>query len=629
MLQQMRSFSKSIFASIFMGALALSFVVWGIADVFRTRVDNYVATVGSTEITYDMFSRDYRNFLKNESAQAGREITTDVARKMGLGPIALDRIINRTALDNIVDNFNLTVSDADVSGRIRSMPAFNGPLGTFDKNMFDRTLAQRGFVEQDFVNGVRSDMTRDQLIGPIEDGLQIPPGYAHALFAFSTELRASEYVVLTPQSLGTVAPPSDAVLAAYVKAHSDRFSTPEYRDVTVALAGPEDVAASIKITDAQLHSEYYSRKATYVIPEKRDVDQISFPDEASAKAARAKIDGGMTFDAAAKVSGKTVDSRGSVSQDDLAASGAPVFALPLNGVSAPLKNFSTWVLMRVSKITPGKTTTFDEAKPEMTKGLTNQLAQNKLIDIANAYTDAVSSGADIAQAAKKSGMRLVRIPAIDAQGTAPDGSKPAIPVDPELTAQIFNAEVGESGDPFQTKTGHSYVISVEGVTPPKVKPLDTVRADAARIWVAEQTVGLLKNRATDLAAEARKTGDLKAIAQKLGSPILFGPAINRDKTDQVFSAPVVASLFSVPPGGIITGPMGNTGNYLIARVTGVMHPPLPEGNPAYQQDVRRLAGQVSQDIVFSLAKAAQAKQGVKINQPMVDRVLGGGGDSGS
>ncbi len=313
-----------------------------------------------------MFSRDYRNFLRNESAQAGREITPDVARKMGLGSVAFDRILNRTALDNVVNDFGLTVSDADVSGRIRGMSVFNGPLGTFDKNTFDRTLAQRGFAEQDFVNGIRSDMTRDQLVGPVEDGLQIPTGYAHALFAYSTELRASEYVVLTPQSLGTVAPPSDAVLAAYVKAHSDRFSTPEYRNVTIALAGPEDVVPTIKVTDVQLHAEYDSRKETYVVPEKRDVYQISFPDEASAKAARAKIDGGMTFDAAAKAWGKSIDNRGSVSQDDSGSQRrAKMFALPLNGVSGRDRQEELLQLgsaMRVSKITPGKTTTFDPSQ---------------------------------------------------------------------------------------------------------------------------------------------------------------------------------------------------------------------------------------------------------------------------
>ena len=253
MLQQMRAFSKSIFASILMGGLALSFVVWGIADVFRGRSDTDVATVGSSAISYEVFSRDYRNFLRNRGAEEKRDITPEMARKAGLGDVALDQIITRTVLDNLVNKLGLTVSDADVSAEIRAMNVFNGPLGTFDKQTFDRVLSQRGFTEQGFVDGMRGDMARDQLLGPVEDGFQIPPGYAHALFAYSTELRSTEYVMITPQALGTVAAPSDAVLTAYVKANPSRFSTPEYRDVTGRGPGPEDVSASIKITDVQIH----------------------------------------------------------------------------------------------------------------------------------------------------------------------------------------------------------------------------------------------------------------------------------------------------------------------------------------------------------------------------------------
>src|ERR1700749_2332506 len=98
MLQQMRAFSKSIFASIFMGALALSFVVWGIADVFRSRADTYVAMVGSEEISYDTFSHEYQRFLKTQGRELGHDITPEEAQKSGLGKIALDRLINRTAI---------------------------------------------------------------------------------------------------------------------------------------------------------------------------------------------------------------------------------------------------------------------------------------------------------------------------------------------------------------------------------------------------------------------------------------------------------------------------------------------------------------------------------------------------
>src|ERR1700733_9767577 len=101
MLQQMRSFTKSWVANLFLGLIALSFVAWGIGDMFRTRADTNVVTMGSSQISYDVFTRDYRNILRNESQRQGHQITPEDARKSGMGQAVLDQMVNRTAFDNI------------------------------------------------------------------------------------------------------------------------------------------------------------------------------------------------------------------------------------------------------------------------------------------------------------------------------------------------------------------------------------------------------------------------------------------------------------------------------------------------------------------------------------------------
>ena len=629
MLQQMRAFSKSWISSLFLGALALSFVAWGIGDIFRIGGnDNSVVTVGSDAIPAQVFSRDYRNFLRMQSQQMKRQITTDEARKMGLGQLALDRMINRTALDHVVDELHLTVGDADVSANVRTMSAFNGPLGTFDRQTFERVMAQQGYGEDEFIAGIRSDMQREQLLDPISIGFQIPLGYVRALFAFSTETRAAEYVVLSPKSLAAIPPPTDAQLMAFVKAHEARFSTPEYRDVSYAEIGPEDVEGGLKVTDEQLHQAYDAAKATYVIPEKRDVEQITFRDEASAKAARAKIDSGTSFADAAKAQGVAVDNLGTVVQADLGDRGAAVFALPDNGVSAPLKNFSGWVLMHVTKITPGSSKSFDDVKEDIRKDQLKQLAQAKIVDVINAFTDTVSSGANLQEVAKKTGMHFGHIPAVDAQGLTPDGSRAALPPDADLLKQIFAAEVGETGDPFALKDGHSYAINVGGVTPPKVKPLSVVREEATREWTAEQARKQLQAQAAALAAEAQHDGNLTAIAQKIGAPVQSGPAMSRQQQlSDLFSPQLTAAIFRQAPGGITYGPTANREGMIIARVTGISHPQIPPNNPMVQRGFQQIAGQFQEDIILGLAQAARDKQGVKINQKLVDQTVGGEGGS--
>ena len=57
MIQWMHALSKSWVATLLMGGLTLSFVVWGIADVFTGGSTTAVASVGGTDIGAQEFQR--------------------------------------------------------------------------------------------------------------------------------------------------------------------------------------------------------------------------------------------------------------------------------------------------------------------------------------------------------------------------------------------------------------------------------------------------------------------------------------------------------------------------------------------------------------------------------------------
>jgi len=629
MIQWMHALSKSWVATLLMGALTLSFVVWGIADVFTGMGGTAVATVGGTEIDQNDFQRSYRNFLRNQGQQMGADITPEMAQKMGLGQVALQQLVSRTALDNEADKLGLTTPDAEVAQNVRSMAAFRGVTGQFDRPSFLQALSNAGYTEDQFIAEVRRDQTRDQLTQAVVGNFLVPPTYAQALFQFINERRAADYVIISPDAAGTVPPPSDAVLAAYVKDHPERFSTPEYRSADYASITTADVMPQVQVTDAQIKQAYDTGKATYQVPEKRDVQQIEFKTEAEAKAARTKLDSGTTFEALAaqmKLSDKDV-SLGTLAQTDLpdADRAKAIFALPLGQVSQPVKTgFGGWALIRVTKITPGVNRSLDEVKDEIKKTLTQQMAANKLVDIANAFTDARSNGDDIATAAKKSGMKMAHVKAVDANGQMPDGAKADLPADPEFLPALFKAEVGEESDPFATKAGAYFAVRVDGVTPPKLKSLDLVRADALASWTQEQRTQLVAKKAALLTAQAEKDKSLDGVAKALNVTVQHSPALTRQTNDTMFSSNLVQSLFDAPAGGIVSGPQGLSGNWIIAKVTGIAHPRLNPNDPNIAGGVAQLGQGVAGDMAISMANAARAKQGVKVNRKLVDGVIGGG-----
>ena len=626
MLQWMHRISTSWVASLFMGALALSFVVWGIADVFVGMNTTALATVGSTEISPDVFTRSYKNFIRNQSQQTGMDITPDMAQKMGLGNVAIQQLISRTALDNAVQRLGITTSDAALAANVRDTAAFKGPTGQFDRNTFNQVIANAQYNEADFLAETRTDMNRDQLAGALEAGFALPSGYAEALYLFLTEKRAVDYVIVAPEAVGPIAPPSDAALGDYVKAHADKFSTPEYREIEYAYIGPQDVAKPAAVTDAMIAQDYAAHQADYNVPEKRDIQQIEFTTEAEASAARAQIDKGKTFDAvAADKKIKPADlSLGALSKADLAdpARADAAFALPLNQVSQPVKTaLGGYVLMRVTKVTAGVSRSQDDVKDEIRKNLALEQAAGKIADIVNAFEDARSGGADIATAAKKSGMKSAKLAAIDKNGVAPDGTQPGgLPADPEFFTQAFAYDVGEDNDPFAAKSGENYAIKVDGTTPPKLKPLAEVRSAALAAWTDEQRQLALEKKAAELAAKAIADGNLTTIAKEMKIPVQQSPALARNTSDTTFSAALVEKVFNAAPGAVVEAAQGTGPNFIVAKVTGIAHSPTT--GPEFEGGRAQLSEQAASDISVSFANAARLREGVKINEQMLQSALG-------
>lgn len=620
MLQGIRTATKSWlgYAVLFIMTLFLvaAFALWGVGDIFRGGVDTTVATVGERTVDRATFETEMKSQLRALSNQRGTEITVEEARAMGLHKMILDRMIERIAMDERVAVLGLMATDDTVRNVIQKDQTFESGAGTFDRDKFLRLLSQAGFSENQYIDSVRADLMRQQYRLALVAGLVTPPRLGRLVYDYVNEKRTVEYIPVTAADAGAPPEPTGTELADFHKARGTMFSTPEYREVEYVQVGVNEVAGEIRVTEADVQAAWEKRKKEFQVLEKRDVDQIAFPDQAAAQAAYNRIQSGTPFLTVANEAGKSEAEvkLGTYDRETLdpRLAGA-VFALPLNGVSAPVQGPFNWVILRVTRIVPGKEKTYEQVRDQLRADLMRDKSEGPVSTRMGALDDALAAGKPLAQAAAAARLAAKRV-TIDSKGLSPDGTKAAIASSPIFLQQVFASDIGTETDPFTGEDQTQYVLRVVAVRPAAPKPLETVRAQVREAWLADKRGKLLLQRVQALAAQAQTDRSLAGVGRTLGRAPSVSPELTRGAQGTVFAADALAKIFSSPAGTAVFGRAAASGGggYVLARVTKVTHPdPRADELMAFRNEVGTQLGRDAEQAATLLARKLA---GVEINR---------------
>ena len=174
---------------------------------------------------------------------------------------------------------------------------------------------------------------------------------------------------------------------------------------------PETIANPAEVSDADAEAAYEKiagKDPRFGAPEKRDLQQILFPNEADASAAEAKLKAGASFDDLVKERGlKPEDTDlGETTKDAMLdkAEADAVFALPQGGVSGVLKSQFGPVIVRVKSITPSTMKPFAEVADEVKRQVSASRAGDKIQALHDKIEDLRVSGKSLIEAAKAVGI---------------------------------------------------------------------------------------------------------------------------------------------------------------------------------------------------------------------------------
>ena len=626
MLSAFRSKVAGVIVKILFALLILSFAVWGIGDyAFLRQGDPAALKVGGTTVTASQLSNEYRSELERLRRTFG-QIDTETARQFGLMDQVVQRMVNQTLLDRAAADLGLRLGNDALRNRLMAEPSFQTPAGEFDRLRFQQFLQQSGMTEGSFLASFRQDYTRALITDALMAGGRTPDALVDRLYRYRNEKRSGESLFVPATSFADVGEPDAAQLQSVYDDNRERFTAPEYRAVTLVRIGPEEVQSQIEITDQQLQEEFATRLAELRVPERRDVSQLLFADEAAAKAAQVKITGGADFAETGKELGQPPEQQalGKISRDDLVPEMADaVFALPQAGISAPVRSPFGWHVFRVNGIEAGKEPNFAEVKDRLAAELRQRLAGDAAYDLATKVEEAIAGGASVAAAAEKNGVPATRVPATDLRGQAPDGKPiPALAGAQPLLSAVFETASGRETQLIEGDGSVWYVAHVDGVTPSALRPLAEVREEAVRLWQQDKRDELARARGDELLKEISGGKSLEAAGARFNlKPAPVGPVARSAGFDPRAPVPpeVTGRLFQMKDGEVAAVP-SRDGVYVV-RLTGST-PADPASDAEGVALLRnQLKQQIDSDVVAGYAEALRQRYGVSIDRTVIDRLM--------
>ena len=609
-----------------MGVLIISFGIWGIADIFRGFGQSTLAKVGRTEISAEQFRQIYTDRLQQIGRQFGRPLTSDQARALGFDRQVLQQTIAETTLDEEARRLGLGQSNEETLKTIFDDPNFKGVNGAFDPARFQGMIRQLGYSEQRFVAEQRRISLRRQIAGSIAAGLEPPKLLTEALARFQNEQRSIEYVKLGAAQAGTIDPPSPEALAAYFDERKTLFRAPEYRKISFVAITPEEIGKWQDVSDEDARKAFEQRRDKLGTPERREIRQIVFPNTEEAAAARSRIASGTSFEDLAKERGlgpSDVD-LGLIAKSAIAdpAIADAAFSLPSGEVSQPEQGRFGVALVKVAKIEPGATPTYESYAPQIKHDIASERARAKVGELRDKMEDERGGGASVVEAAQKLGLAAVTVDAVDRSGRTPNGQPAAnIPRGLDVVSQAFNSDVGVDNDPISYGGGYVW-YDVVGITPSRERNLDEVKDQVEARWRADQISSRLRTKATEMVQKLEQGGKLTDEAAQAGLSVETAGGFNRNASLPGLNAGVVAAAFRTAKDAAGQAPDTAANGWIVFRVSDVTVPPVDLAS----DDMKKLKdtvqrAQVDEQLAQYITKLESAI-GTSINESAFAQVTG-------
>jgi peptidyl-prolyl cis-trans isomerase D len=522
MLQHLRDQSGKWFIKILFGAIVLSFLVWGIADVIKGMQSNRSITkVNGQNISYENYVHQLQRSISQIQQSAGGKVTREQLKAMGIHRLVLDNMINEKLIEDELNHLNLTVTDGVVKGTIHGMKNFQRD-GVFDHQLFLSILNHNHTTELNFINEIRQNIITATFYGAMLDGAHLPPAYVNKIVAGLLSPHKFTAAFLPYKSVSLKGTPSEDDLTLYFEKNKDDYALPELRTITVMFVDILKLAEGVTITEEEAKNEYEKRVASYSTPERRLIKRFTVQSRKLAEEILAKINAGRPAKAILRDIPSVDYSEDLVEKTELPDDVQEIlFTLPQGKTSDIVERPVGYTIYVVTRIDQAETKSYETVKDQIIRDLRMSRMSDEIKTFRDNIEDAIAAGEKLSEVAQKNNLKFQIFEDVSRKGGNGNGNI--------LLAKTFSAESNETilQTAFELSEGQesplmdieenkAVIVGVDKVIASRVPGFDEVKKKVAENYEVEEkgkaafeSARSLTDNVHDIKTFIARSGELK------------------------------------------------------------------------------------------------------------------------
>jgi peptidyl-prolyl cis-trans isomerase D len=582
MLQKIRDKVSGWIAGVFLGAIAVVFVFWGIN--FENSANTYAAKVNGERISVEAMTRAWQQRQSQLQQMMRGELPEAMVKAQQKN--IMDEFVRRTLLKQRASELGYRVSDAALAEQIVSFPELQVD-GKFSRDRYAALLRQQGRTEPQFEAELRGDLAIGQIQGGIVDSAFVTPYELERRLVLEKQEREVDYALIASNSFASQIVVTDEQIQAWYDSHKNDYLLPETVDLQYVELTRARAESGVTVTEEGLKDYYSQVKERFESPERRKARHILITvgdgvDDAAAKkqaeelAAKAKA--GADFSQLAKENSKDPGSAQQGGDLGWAQRGTMVgpfeealFAMQKDEIRGPIKTQFGYHVIRLDDIEAAGLRSYEDVRTELEAEFRRDRSQTIFYDESQKLADrAFSSLTELDSVAKEFNLPVKTVPGFTRQGGGELGAEPSV------IEAAFSEDVLERGQNSALVTigeDRAVVLRVASHKPAEPRPLAEVRSQIETQLRTDAAREAAQKKGAEVLAKLEQGGAWNEVAAQAGLTPVGKRFIGRK--DAVVPASVTSTAFAPTPAQVseskphYANVATDDGNYAVVMVTNV------------------------------------------------------------